>query len=111
VTDSVTKAQQKRFEVIDLAIRRGWFINPSKGMEIFVQNIIKFGRCPCDESRPDCPCPESQAEVREKGRCRCGLYWRNYKVFRETLRPLKGEEDEGKDKEESRGAHPGRAEK
>jgi len=102
MTDSREKEQQKRFQVIDLAIRRGWFINPTKGMEIYIENIIKFGRCPCDETRPDCPCPESQAEVREKGRCRCGLYWRNYKVFRETLRPLKGEKNEGKPEKEAR---------
>jgi hypothetical protein len=48
MTATAIKQQQKRFEVIDLAIRRGWFINPSKGMETFVQNIIQFGRCPCD---------------------------------------------------------------
>jgi ferredoxin-thioredoxin reductase catalytic subunit len=111
VTDSVTKAQQKRFQVIDLAIARGWFINPSKGMEVFIENIIKIGRCPCDRTRPDCPCPESEIEVATKGHCRCALYWKNYQAFRDTLRPLKGEEDERKTKGEIRPAHPGRAKK
>ncbi|MCJ7790902.1 MAG: helix-turn-helix domain-containing protein [Dehalococcoidia bacterium] len=105
------KQQKKRFEIIDLAIEKGWFINPSKGMELFIQNIIQFGRCPCDESRPDCPCPESAAEVADKGRCRCGLYWASYQVFRNTVRPLKGEENERKSEEEVRPAHPGRAKK
>src|SRR4030042_4514485 len=35
----VDRAQEKRFQIIDLAIRRGWFIHPSKGMEGLVQTI------------------------------------------------------------------------
>jgi len=88
------KRQQKRFEIIDLAIEHGWVINPSKGMEIFVENIVTFGHCPCDSSRPDCPCPQAEAEVANKGHCLCRLFWADYQAFRKTLRPMKGENDE-----------------
>jgi ferredoxin-thioredoxin reductase catalytic subunit len=89
--------QKKRFEIVDHAIKHGWLINPAKGMEVYVENITKFGYCPCDSSRPDCPCPEAEAEVTNKGRCRCGLYWRNYEVFRQALKPL--EEKDGRSPE------------
>ncbi len=82
------QADKKRFEVLDRAIEKGWFINPGKGMETFIENVILIHRCPCDPSRPDCPCPEAEAEVTEKGRCKCGLYWRDYKAFKATLKPL-----------------------
>lgn len=88
------KWQRKRFEIIDYAIEHSWVIEPSKGMEIFVGNIIRFGTCPCDPTRPDCPCPQAEAEVANNGHCRCSLYWKDYQTFRATLRPLKGEEDE-----------------
>jgi ferredoxin-thioredoxin reductase catalytic subunit len=109
VTNLSTKAQQKRFEIIDRAISRGWFINPSKGMELYIDNILKFGYCPCDKTRPDCPCAESVAEVAEKGHCRCGLYWRSYQVFRDTLRPLKGEDE--RETKEKTGQHDSRGAK
>lgn len=88
------KPQEKRYQVIDLAIERGWFINPSKGMELYIENVMRIGRCPCDPTRPDCPCRESIEEVTTKGHCKCGLYWQSYRDFRNTLRPLKAEEDE-----------------
>lgn len=95
------KIQQKRFEIIDFAIEHDFVIDPSKGMDVFVDNIIKFGYCPCDSSRPDCPCPQAEAEVANNGRCRCSLYWRDYQAFRGILRPVKGESDAGIIQEET----------
>ena len=96
------RKQQKRFEIIDYAIEHGWVINPGKSMEVFVDHIIKFGYCPCDSTRPNCPCPQAEAEVTERGHCRCSLYWKDHQAYRATLRPVKGEEkDEGISKEET----------
>ena len=85
--------QRKRIEILEYASTHGWVINPGKGMEIYVDNIIRFGHCPCDSSRPDCPCSLAEEEVASKGRCRCSLYWTNYEAYKETLRAGKGEED------------------
>src|SRR4030042_119147 len=87
------KRQQKRFEIIDYALEHNFVIDPSKGMETFIDNIITFGRCPCDSSRLDCPCPQAPEEVARNGRCRCTLFWADYRAFRKILRPMKGEED------------------
>jgi ferredoxin-thioredoxin reductase catalytic subunit len=89
------RKQEKRFEIIDYAIEHDWIINPSKGMEPYVENIINFGHCPCDSSRPDCPCPEAKTEVASQGHCLCRLYWASYQEFKKMLRPLKGEKSEG----------------
>jgi len=86
--------QQKRFEIVDHAIEKGWVIAPSKGMETFIEAIIKLGHCPCVSTRLYCPCPESDAEVANVGRCRCSLFWRDLETFRKILRPVKGAEDE-----------------
>lgn len=75
----------KRRLIIDWAKMNDWVINPSKGMEIYVENILKFGYCPCDPKRPDCPCPESAIEVERKGHCLCRLYWKDLDTFRATL--------------------------
>jgi ferredoxin-thioredoxin reductase catalytic subunit len=92
---TMDKRQQKRFEIIDYAIEYNFVIDPSKGMERFIDNILKFGYCPCDSTRPDCPCTLAAEEVAKYGRCRCSLFWADYQAFRKILRPLKGEKGEG----------------
>jgi ferredoxin-thioredoxin reductase catalytic subunit len=87
------KRQEKRFEIIDYAIEHNFVIDPSKGMERFIDNILKFGYCPCDSSRPNCPCFQAAGEVARNGYCRCSLFWTDYQAFKKTLRSLKGEED------------------
>lgn len=82
----------KRREIIDWAKEHNFIINPSKGMEGFVENILRFGFCPCDKEREHCPCPESITEVPTDGYCLCRLYWKDLDSFRVTLKA--GEEDE-----------------
>ena len=95
------KRQEKRFEIIDYAIEHNFVIDPGKGMERFIENILTFGYCPCDRSRPTCPCPQAAAEVASKGKCLCSLFWADYRAYRKILRPLKGENDEGSSKGET----------
>lgn len=83
-----------RKRMIDWAKEHNWVINPSKGMEIYVENYLRFGFCPCDSSRLTCPCEESIVDMEKWGHCRCRLYWKDLDTFKDTLRA--GEkEDEG----------------
>ena len=71
--------------IIRWAKENNFVISPAKGMELYVQNIMNFGYCPCDKTRPTCPCPESVDEVQRKGHCLCRLYWKSLDVFEATL--------------------------
>lgn len=75
----------KRQEILMYAKDHGWVINPSKGMEQYVQNWFEFGHCPCDDTRLMCPCEQAEEEVAKDGYCRCRLYWQDLETFRATL--------------------------
>jgi len=52
-------------------------LNPHRDNEHFMKNCASLGgRCPCSDTRPQCPCPESVDEVRKNGQCLCGLFVR-----------------------------------
>lgn len=36
--------------------------------------IARDGHCPCVPGRNHCPCEESLEDIKELGRCRCGLF-------------------------------------
>ena len=80
------KAQMKRHEIIDWAVTHNAIINPSKGMEMYVENFFKFGHCPCDSNRTMCPCTEALDDIERKGCCLCRLFWRDLETFKATLR-------------------------
>lgn len=87
----------KRVEMLKFAHDNGFVINPSKGYEEYVGNVFEFGHCPCDSSRPNCPCDQAAEEVKEKGWCRCRLYYRDLPTFIGTLPLPKPEDIVGKD--------------
>ena len=91
----MVKRNEKRRQIIDFAKEHNWVINPSKGYEIYVENILRFKHCPCDSKRPDCPCPESVSEVESKGYCRCRLYWKDLDTFKSTLKAGRKNNDRG----------------
>ncbi len=76
-------AQRKK--ILEWAGEQDWVINPSKGMESYVENIMKLGYCPCDSSKTVCPCDESVMEVAEDGYCECRLFWKDLETFASTL--------------------------
>lgn len=84
VTKVMIENGQRR-KVVDAAIEQGWVINPSKGMEYYVQTFLKLGYCPCDNNRTNCPCPQAITEVTGDGYCKCRLYWLDLQTFRDTL--------------------------
>ena len=51
--------------------------HPLKTLKAWAELIIveKNGRCPCDPSRPACPCPQSIKEIKENGKCYCGKFF------------------------------------
>ena len=75
---------QKRRQILDFARDNNLVIHPGRGFDYYVDNFYAAGHCPCDKDRPDCPCPESINEVKENGRCKCCLFWRDHDTFKES---------------------------
>lgn len=76
-TKKLTK-QQQALAIVKYASEHGLIINPGSGYSYALEAVRKFNRCPCDENRPDCPCPESLSEVIRLGHCKCNLFWRSH---------------------------------
>jgi hypothetical protein len=63
--------------VVLLAIAENFVINPLLGYDYFVKHYIEDGHCACAPERKTCPCPEAINEVKEHGKCKCGLYFKS----------------------------------
>ena len=52
-------------------------VHPLKTLRGWAEHIIKErnGYCPCDNSRPACPCPQAPSEIKENGKCFCGKFF------------------------------------
>jgi hypothetical protein len=64
--------------IVSFAIQNSFVLNPLLGYEYFLKNYMKYHECSCATERKHCPCPESIKEVNEHGKCKCGLYFKNY---------------------------------
>jgi len=73
----------KRRELLDFAHEYGLIIHPGSGFDYYIDSFFKFGRCPCDAKRKNCPCPEAVEECRTIGHCKCHLYWKDNATFKE----------------------------
>ena len=76
---------RKRRQILDFARDNKLIINAGVGYDYSIDSYFMFGHCPCDAKRPDCPCPEAVGEVKEKGCCKCRLFWRDYDVFKDKM--------------------------
>ena len=85
-TDQKTK-NRKRRQLLIFARDNSLVIHPGCGFEYYITNFFEVGRCPCDDTRPDCPCPESVVEIKEFGWCKCRLYWRDLDVYMKSHIP------------------------
>lgn len=56
------------------AKKEGFKINPYFKADEWVQKLNKKGHCLCDPTRPECPCWQSEIEVKETGRCKCTFF-------------------------------------
>ena len=69
-------------EILEFAIANSCVISPL-GYEDFLEGFNEFGHCVCDrtKTRVHCPCTEAPREITEKGKCLCGLYYRDYPTY------------------------------
>jgi len=63
------------------AVQNKFAIHPKCGWEYFADSLMKLKACACAPERKYCPCPEAKEEVVAKGRCKCGLYWKDYETY------------------------------
>ena len=80
---------QQQKAVLDFAIANKCLVNPL-GMGYYLEGYNEFKHCPCDKNRPTCPCPEAPAEIKEKGHCKCQLFWGSYEDY-EKAKGLDGD--------------------
>lgn len=67
--------------MVAFAKRHSLVVNPKIGFTYFVDNLAVLGNCACAPERKTCPCPEAKDEVAKEGRCKCGLFWRDFDAF------------------------------
>lgn len=73
-----TKAQE--VDCLEFALKNKCVINP-KGMDSALRDFNEFKHCVCDPNRPTCPCAEAPQEIKEKGHCKCHLFWSGYTTY------------------------------
>ena len=49
--------------------------HPLKTLREWAEIVVEKGHCPCDPSRPVCPCPQALEEIRKNGKCFCGKFF------------------------------------
>ncbi len=82
-----TKGNKNRRAVLDFARDNNLVIHPGVGFDYYINLFFEAGCCPCDKTRKACPCPESVAEVKENGWCKCRLYWRDLDTYKNSHVP------------------------
>jgi ferredoxin-thioredoxin reductase catalytic subunit len=51
----------------------GFKLSPYFKLEEKIGMMIEKGHCLCDVTRPECPCWQSEIEVKKTGRCKCTM--------------------------------------
>jgi len=49
-------------------------VHPGQEALKWADLVIKKDGCPCVPTRPQCPCSQVLDDIKELGRCRCGLF-------------------------------------
>ncbi len=81
---SKDRKNKKRREICDFARDNGLVIHPGRGFDYYIEGYFKFGQCPCDNSRPACPCAEAIEECKKDGWCKCRLFWRDLDTYKKS---------------------------
>ena len=58
----------------EYASKNGLSIHPGQTPDAWAKLVIKNGGCPCVPGRRHCPCEYVLEDIKELGRCRCGLF-------------------------------------
>lgn len=78
-----TEKTKRRRQICDFARDHNLVINPGCGFDYYINAYYESGgRCPCDATRVECPCPESIDEVKKNGACKCRLFWRDLDTYK-----------------------------
>jgi hypothetical protein len=75
-----TEYQKLQKTILEFSIENHCVINPD-GWRVHLDGYLERGHCRCDKARLKCPCDEAPNELKEKGRCLCGLYWSSYETY------------------------------
>lgn len=67
------------------AEEHGLIVNPRTGPEYYVRHVVQHGRCPCDKTRLECPCPQALDDVESTGHCLCRLFWKDVETYEEQM--------------------------
>ena len=73
-----------RRDICDFARDHKLIIHPA-GYDYYIWAYFQGGHCPCDKTRPVCPCNEALVEVAQVGHCRCNLFWRSLDDFKDSM--------------------------
>lgn len=85
-----TKDQERA--VLEFALLNNCVVNP-QGWHSALEAYNEYGHCVCDPARPTCPCAEAPQEIKEKGHCKCCLFWRDYMMYAEAKNLVPRRED------------------
>lgn len=72
-------------KVKEFAEANDLILNLRTGPEYYLSNIMRFGRCPCDKTRLECPCPQALDDVEATGHCLCRLFWKDAATYEEQM--------------------------
>ena len=70
-------------------------IHPGQGAWRWAALVIEKGGCPCVPGRDQCPCEFALGDIKELGRCRCGLFCTDVyiKEYNRLAAPAKGKKE------------------
>lgn len=85
--------------IIKFAERSKLHIHPGRDPYDWADQVLIAGGCPCVPGRPSCPCAFVKEDIKELGRCRCGLFADDN--YLENYNSLKGEAKKKKGKVEA----------
>ena len=77
---SPKELRERVIRLISFAKLHNFVITPV-GCQYYIDGFAKFNACPCDRTRTDCPCTEGAQEVETQGKCKCQLFWKDYRTY------------------------------
>lgn len=75
--------------IVKFAQDNGFQIHPGQEPLKWADLVLVKGGCPCVPSRRHCPCAFAKEDIKELGRCRCGLFTND--AYIENYNSLQGE--------------------
>ncbi|MBA7665001.1 hypothetical protein ES703_73067 [subsurface metagenome] len=73
-TPALTDRETIAGNIVKFTQDNGLLIHPGQDPFKWADLVIKKGGCPCVPGRSCCPCEFVLEDVKELGRCRCGLF-------------------------------------